>query len=78
MDYLAKNSDQFKGKTINFEEFNSTTLGGRFVDVTDETIVKGFFGRRTKQADTRVDAYELKINPNNESFYLPHPDGGFV
>lgn len=38
MEYLAKNSDQFKGKTIKFEEFNSTTLGGRFVDVTDETF----------------------------------------
>ena len=40
MEYLAKNSDQFKGKTIKFEEFNSTTLGGRFVDITDETIVR--------------------------------------
>ena len=40
VEYLAKNSDQFKGKTIKFEEFNSTTLGGRFVDVTDETIVR--------------------------------------
>ena len=38
MEYLAKNSDQFKGKTIKFEEFNSTTLGGRFVDVTHETF----------------------------------------
>ena len=38
MEYLAKNSDQFKGKTVKFEEFNSTTLGGRFVDVTDETF----------------------------------------
>ena len=38
MEYLAKNSDQFKGKTIKFEEFNSTTLGGRFIDVTDETF----------------------------------------
>ena len=40
VEYLAKNSDQFKGKTIKFEEFNSTTLGGRFIDVTDETIVR--------------------------------------
>jgi len=38
VEYLAKNSDQFKGKTINFEKFNSTTLGGRFIDVTDETF----------------------------------------
>jgi hypothetical protein len=38
VEYLAKNSDQFKGKTIKFEEFNSTTLGGRFIDVIDETF----------------------------------------
>ncbi|HEY2518183.1 MAG TPA: DUF4157 domain-containing protein [Polyangiaceae bacterium] len=37
----------------------------------------GFWGKRTVQS-ARVDAYELKINPNNESFYLPHPRGGFV
>ncbi len=38
VEYLAKNSDQFKGRKLIFEEFNSTTLGGRFVDVTDETF----------------------------------------
>jgi len=31
----------------------------------------GYWGKRTKQAEPRVDAYERKINPNNESFYLP-------
>ena len=25
-----------------------------------------------------MDSFELKINPNNESFYLSHPNGGFV
>ena len=35
----------------------------------------GFWGKRTPQSDPLVDAYELQINPNNESFYLPHPDG---
>ena len=30
------------------------------------------------QIDPRVEAYELKINPNNESFYIEHPKGGFV
>jgi len=39
---------------------------------------KGFWGKRTKQNDPRVDRYELKINPNNESYYLPHPNGGYV
>ena len=38
----------------------------------------GFWGKRVPQANARVGAFELKINPGNESFYLPHPDGGFV
>ncbi len=25
-----------------------------------------------------MDNYELKINPNNESYYLKHPNGGYV
>lgn len=39
---------------------------------------EGFWGKRIPQSEPRVNAYELKVNPNNESFYLPHPDGGFV
>jgi len=38
----------------------------------------GYWGKRIPQNDARVDAFELKINPNNESYYLPHPEGGFV
>ena len=38
----------------------------------------GFWGKRVPQTNPLVDAFELKINPNNESFYLPHPQGGFV
>ena len=38
----------------------------------------GFWGRRMPQSNPRVDGFELKINPNNESYYLPHPDGGLV
>lgn len=38
----------------------------------------GYWGKRTSQGNARVNAYELKLNPNNESFFLPHPDGGFV
>jgi RHS repeat-associated protein len=37
----------------------------------------GYWGKRVPQGP-RVDAYELKINPNNESYYLPHPEGGYV
>lgn len=35
-------------------------------------------GKRIPQKNPRVDNFELKINPNNESFYLPHPKGGYV
>lgn len=38
----------------------------------------GYWGKRIPQHKPRVDAYELKINPNNESYYVPSPDGGFV
>jgi len=39
---------------------------------------KGYWGKRIAQNDSRVDAFELKVNPNNESFYVEHPKGGFV
>jgi Domain of unknown function (DUF4157) len=49
------------------------------IDARPHTSIKGaYWGRRTPQANPRVNAYELKINPNNESFFLPHPNGGLV
>jgi hypothetical protein len=39
---------------------------------------KGYWGKRIAQTDARVEAFELKTNPNNESFYIEHPNGGFV
>ncbi len=39
---------------------------------------KGYWGKRIAQNDPRVEAFELKVNPNNESFYVEHPSGGFV
>ena len=36
--YITKHIGEFKGRKLVFEEFNSTTLGGRFIDVTDETF----------------------------------------
>ena len=38
----------------------------------------GYWGERIPQKDPRVDAYELKINPQNESFYLPMPGEGYA
>jgi|GEM_PF-1535686 len=47
-------------------------------DVEVRLAGKGFFGQRIQQINPRVDAYELKINPNNESYYLKSPTGGYV
>lgn len=53
--------------------------GIQTVEARPHTSIKGaFWGRRTPQANPRVNAFELKINPNNESFFLPHPSGGYV
>lgn len=47
-------------------------------DIEARPLGNGFFGKRIPQKNIRVDDFELKINPNNESFYLPHPNGGYV
>ena len=36
---------------------------------------EGYRGKRTRQHNQRVDAYELKVNPDDESYFLIHPDG---
>jgi len=38
----------------------------------------GYWGVRDPQPNPRVDAYERRVNPNNESYYLPRPGGGFA
>ena len=35
-------------------------------------------GEKEYLKNPRVDEFELKINPSDGSFYLPHPKGGFV
>ncbi len=44
-------------------------------NVPARKVGKGYFGKRTKQYDSRVDSYELKLNPNDESYFLIHADG---
>lgn len=56
----------------------TTKIRWGILDVEVRPFGKGFLGKRIIQSDARVNAFELKINPNNESFYLPHPDGGYV
>lgn len=66
---------------------NDTGIPGKYTDeivwsiykhVLVRKFGKGYFGKRIKQHISRVDNYELKINPNNESYYLQHPDGRYV
>lgn len=38
----------------------------------------GFWTPRMRQSDPAVDAYERKINPNNESYYVPLTDGSYM
>jgi hypothetical protein len=56
----------------------TTKIKWGVLDIDVRPFGKGYWGKRVSQTNPRVDMYELKINPNNESFYLPHPDGGFV
>jgi Domain of unknown function (DUF4157) len=56
----------------------NTKIKWGLAEVDARPFGPGYWGKRQPQGDPRVNAYELKLNPNNESFFLPHPDGGFV
>lgn len=82
-DLVTSKIDEFGEKIFGNGKFIKNTIypkkikwGIHEIDVRPEG--KGFWGKRIKQADPRVEAFELKINPNNESYYLPHPQGGYV
>ncbi|WP_332309781.1 recombinase family protein [Bacillus cereus] len=40
-------------------------------DIEARPYEKGYWGKRIPQKNPRVDEFELKINPSDESFYLP-------
>lgn len=63
------------GGTPKTPEYNTKIKWG-INDINARPYGKGFFGERIPQNNPRVDDFELKINPNNESYYLPHPKGG--
>jgi hypothetical protein len=65
-------------ETLGPGEYSQKIQWGIYDDIDVRPEGKGYFGTRIPQSNPRVDAYELKINPNNESYYLPHPDGGYV
>src|SRR5205807_4588874 len=54
----------------------STTIRWGIQDVQARPSGPGFWGRRTPLTNARANAYELRINPSGENFYLPHPEGG--
>ena len=35
----------------------------------------GYYTKKIKQHNPRVEAYEIKINPNKEGYHVKHPDG---
>jgi len=39
---------------------------------------KGFWNGNIPSKDSRSHDFMLKINPNNESYYLEHPSGGYI
>jgi hypothetical protein len=63
----------------------TTTIQWGIHQINARPFGNGYWGETIQQTDSRVEAYELmgtrssaKINPAGESFYLPHPNGGFV
>ena len=73
---LLENKSENTGKFATGQYTQKIKWG--ILDISVRPEGKGFFGERIQQTNPRVDAYELKINPNNESYYLKHPKGGFV
>ena len=70
----AEQRDKGGSRTNNYDQ--KIKWGIHDIEVRKEG--NGFWGRRIEQKNSRVDQYELKINPQNESYYLPHPEGGYV
>jgi hypothetical protein len=56
----------------------STTIQWGILNLPVRPAGPGFWGPRFPQADPQVDAYELQVNPNNESYYLRLPDGRYA
>lgn len=76
-DKVADDVVEDAAKAIKSGRYSDTIKWG-IHDIEVRPDGKGFWGRRIKQNNPRVDAYELKVNPNDESYYLPHPNGGYV
>ena len=68
--YLDKNAIKKQVDKLAKTEKYTTKIRWGAIDIDARPFGKGYFGKRIKQTNPRVEAYELKINPNNESFYL--------
>jgi hypothetical protein len=80
---LADKIDEVGIKSTNINKLSKTGFytekikwGNGNIDARPDGV--GFWGKRTPQSNPRVNNYELKINPNNESYYIKHPDGRYV
>lgn len=49
----------------------NTTIKWGVQTINARSYGEGYWGERIPQANPRVDALELKVNPNDESYYLP-------
>ena len=74
-DDLFDEEEQYEGESVPVYT-DKIKWGIHEIDVRPDG--KGFWGQRIRQSNPRVNGYELKINPQNESYHLPHPDGGYV
>jgi hypothetical protein len=80
---LADNIDEAEVKSVRLANLSqpgayTTKIKWGIQEVDVRPDGKGFWGKRVPQTNSRVDAFERKINPNNESYYIEHPNGGYV
>lgn len=66
---------------------NDTGVPGEYTTTIGWSIFKkllarpagaGYYTKKIKQRNPRVEAYEIKINPNKEGYHVRHPDGRYV
>ncbi len=83
---LGKKIDEVEIKNFDVNEINVPKTPGEYptkikwgiLEIDARPHGEGFWGRRVPQSNSRVDAFERKINPNDESYYIKHPNGGYV
>ncbi|MBQ2753742.1 MAG: hypothetical protein IJF29_06455 [Firmicutes bacterium] len=71
-------NDEVEGYNVSKVGTYDSTIEWSLFNISVRAEGNGFWGTRVKQHDPRVDAYELKINPNNESYYLLNSEGKYV